>query len=240
MGSTFIPASSDPEGLSAAVVYLHGQAPANPRDGKAYVWTAATTRRMLARAVYLGHISHADGRLGKRDAHDPLTTIAVWTAAQSAPAARAGSADFPLSGSIRCASCGAPMTGARGGVGQLTYRCGKRCAQAAVVTADRVEAYVTACLRERLTDLVIKPNRSVDLAELEAKLAEAGQELETFASDLTARRILGDHYHGALQTRADAVEALRQEHEQAAAASIQEELLAPIAELRPEWIDDHV
>jgi hypothetical protein len=55
--------------------------------------------------------------------------------------------------------------------------------------------------RRSMTDQLLYAK---DVAERE--LADAVAEYEAFASDLTARRLLGDGWHTALQVRVDAVE----------------------------------
>lgn len=191
---------------------------------------------MLARQVYLGHIAHADRRLLKRNTHAVLTSRATWTAAQDAPAPRASNGHFPLSGVIRCAACGEPMIGSRGGTGQRTYRCNRRCGEGPVVTAKLIEKLVRDRLRKAMVGLEAETDGNDDLTGIELRLEQAEEELDLFAADAEARRILGDRYHAALQTRVDGVEAVRQEYRDAAAAATQMSFLVPATELSQEVV----
>ena len=105
------------------------------------------------------------------------------------------------------------MVGGRGGTGQRTYRCaatqssypGDKCPQGAAVTADIVEAYLRDIVDQLQGELVARARASspIDLALVESDLREAEQELDAFASDLTARRALGAGYQRHLQVRVE-------------------------------------
>lgn len=195
------------DGLPAVIEYLRHTAPEKH-------WTTFTARRLLATRTYLGE-SHYGERV-ERDAHPALTDTATWVAAQTEQTQRRNpAATFPLSGIATCASCGGHMVGARGGTGQRTYRCaasltrakGVRCLSGATTTAEPLEALVTAALRETRGSKGYEVGGAIDqTADVEQALREAEAELDAFASDLTARRTLGDdRYHEQLRLRSDAV-----------------------------------
>jgi site-specific DNA recombinase len=192
-------------GLQSAMTYLIDAAPERR-------WTTTKVRRLLAGRSYLGETRHGDQV--NEHTHDALVTRSVWEAAQSLPAPRSSSHAFPLSGVLTCASCGSPMVGGRGGKGQRVYRCAgsvsqatERCPTGCVVTADRVEAYALTVAKDLLTGFVatIGDAETAGLAELEIAEAEAREELEAFASDLTMRRALRGTYHQHLLDREKAV-----------------------------------
>lgn len=206
-------------GLRAAVEYLEGNA-----GGRR--WTASTVRRTLASRVYLGE--QRNGPRVNREAHAPLVSLAVWTAAQSGPLPRAPSAQFILSGLARCGTCGGPMVGSRGGKGQRTYRCMNRCDRGAVITASILEDHVSEWARAYLAVLQtsVSDPQADALIILERAVTDAEGELDAFAGDLAMRRALGDRYHQHLQARADAVEQARAAYREQARAAQTELLLS--------------
>lgn len=191
------------EGLSATVAFLAERASHK-------TWTADTTRRFLARPVYLGRVQY--GEIVRADVHDALVTRTIWEAAnrnaENGGKRRAPSADFPLSHIAQCGSCGGPMVGGRGGSdARRTYRCARRCDKPLVISADPLEAHVVDVLREAFRHPGFEVGTgSPAVAEATAALEEAEQELDAFASDVTARKLLGDRYHHHLQQRVGAVE----------------------------------
>lgn len=110
-------------------------------------WHTPQVRRTLARRVYLGETSW--NGVVTQDAHEPLTDLATWTAAQSAGDVRQPRGAFPLSGVLLCGSCGTHMVGTRG-KGKRKYRCGSggglrkpvECALRAWADADSLEQYL--------------------------------------------------------------------------------------------------
>lgn len=212
------------QGLRAAVQYLQANAPASR------TWTTSTVRRMLASRVYLGE--QRNGIRVNTDAHTPLVSLAIWTAAQSGPLPRRPASPFILSGLARCGTCGGAMIGSRGGKGQRTYRCAatlatsraEKCLRGATITATILEGYVLTEAREALSGLVAtigNPQADV-LTLLERAVTDSEAELDAFAADLTMRRALGERYHAHLQARVDAVEKARGEYrEQAKRAQAQ-------------------
>lgn len=208
------------DGLPAAIDYLRHAAPERR-------WSTFTTRRLLGTRTYLGE-SHYGERV-ERDAHPAITDPATWTAAQTVQARRKPQATFPLSGIATCGTCGSHMVGGRAGrePAKRTYRCaaslthkgGPRCAAGATTAAEPLEALVTAALRDsRGGKGYTVGGAAGDMAPVEQALTEAEAELDAFASDLTARRTLGDRYHDQLQLRAEAVEQAQRAYRDEASA----------------------
>jgi DNA invertase Pin-like site-specific DNA recombinase len=121
------------QGLSAAIAHLQAAIPTKTfftrkrktaeRYGVALgasvtvpaTWNPATVRRLLAQRVYLGAAYYGD-ELYNAAAHEPLTDLDTWTLAQSEPdERRAKPAEFPVTGYVRCGSCGDNMSGSRSG-----------------------------------------------------------------------------------------------------------------------------
>lgn len=185
------------------------------RTGRA--WHIHRVRRLLRNRAYLGEVRYGD-LPPNPNAHPALVSRATWEAAQPAEGAgRAPSADYVLSGIATCAECGGPMIGAGGKVRQ--YRCsgatnGKGCAAPAMMTVERLEGYVIGTVREALANerpiMYEVGNADTDaLAAAEDAMHEAERDLTEFATDATARRLLGDKYHPTMEAKAENVERLR-------------------------------
>lgn len=203
------------DSLQAAQRYLAANAPERN-------WNSTKVRRLLSQRSYLGETRNGD--MVQTGTHEPLVSRAIWEAAQSTPAHREPRADYPLSGRIHCAECGAPMVGGRAGAGQFTYRCsgsygpGRTCQKGPVITARIIEEYLREVIRGPLGGLhaTISEPDADRLVLLERALADAESELDAFASDLTMRKALGDRYHAHLQERVRAVDRARSSYRAAA------------------------
>ena len=196
------------DGVVTAIDFLSERAAAR-------TWTTFTARRFFAPRVYLGQVAYGDQvRTG---AHDALVTRAIFEAVRhqlgSGERTRRPKEDFPLSGVAVCGTCGAPMIGGRGGAdARRMYRCSKRCDAPAVTSAVPLEQHVVAFLREAFQHPGMRvAGESPDVDAAESALLDAEQELDAFASDLSARRLLRDGYHRHLQQRVDAVEQAREQ-----------------------------
>ena len=237
-------------GLSVAVEYLSKNAPGHR-------WTTTTVRRTLSMRVYLGEATYRRGirddegnLLGYEDhlhnptAHEPLVKRAEWEAAQAnvkAPKRRKPAADYPLSGLAVCGTCGTHMVGAHAGKGVRTYRCarttttwrGERCPAPVTCQADRLEAYVIGAVRDALAGAALEVTgdaAGADLAALEAAMIEAEAELDEFAKDTKARKLLGERYHSAMEVRTTDVEEAQRAYREAAAAQAAATVTLPAAE----------
>jgi DNA invertase Pin-like site-specific DNA recombinase len=198
------------DSLHAAMTYLKQVAPERQ-------WTTTKVRRLLGQRSYLGETRNGD--VVAAGTHEPLVSRAIWEAAQTAPVGRRSRGAFPLSGLARCGSCNSPMVGSRGGKGQRTYRCsaslslhrGESCPRGTVITASRIEDYVTGQARQLLAGLrlTVSEPETDRLTLLERTVNDAEAELDAFAGDMTMRRALGDRYHQHLTARTEAVEKAR-------------------------------
>jgi Recombinase/Recombinase zinc beta ribbon domain len=171
---------------------------AAPRHGGGPPWNPGEVRRWLGNRVYLGEVRC--GALVNTEAHTPLTTEQTWQRCQREPREkRKAPAPFLLTGLVRCAACrysmGGQTQGGRGGSLPI-YRCPRAtlgCPSPSVISAQRVEKYLTSLVHERQQDLLIaqtKVNRE-DTAAIEA-FAAADLEVEKFAADVEARKLLGE------------------------------------------------
>jgi DNA invertase Pin-like site-specific DNA recombinase len=192
----------------------------NRPDGRR--WTATTVGHVIANRVYLGEVSYRPRNedfapLVNTEAHEPMIDEPTWLAAQRTPSTKRTNSKGinVLAGLVRCAGCRYRMSPSRGGANIRVYRCaaehgGGRCPSPATIKSDRLEAWtlqqVQTQWQERFEVAVEQPaddRRASDVAE---QLDQARTELAAFANDLTARRLLGDAYHDALETRVSAVE----------------------------------
>ncbi len=94
----------------------------------------------------------------------------------------------------------------------------KGCRQRSTITAAFLDEHVVGLVRPVL-NRAISAAAETDgrLATLEHEVAELRDERAAFASDLDARRLLGDDWLPALQARTDALEAKAAERDQVAA-----------------------
>jgi DNA invertase Pin-like site-specific DNA recombinase len=162
-------------------------------------WQASEVRRWLKNRVYLGEVHY--GELVNTEAHEPLTDSETWERAQRAPGPkRRPDSRFLLSGLLRCAHCRYSMGGfSYGGANQGTpvYRCARArnggCEEASVITARSIEGYVRGLVLDRLRGLELRAAADgLDLEHLDREVRASEEELSAFASDLNARRFLGD------------------------------------------------
>jgi site-specific DNA recombinase len=183
-----------------------------PRPG-AGRWTRSMVDRVIKNRVYRGEAYR--GENVNPDAHPAIVTVAEWQAANLAPVRALPRGERPslLGGIVRCAGCRyllAPHNLASN-TKTPVYRCRTThtagvCPAPASVGAHKVERYVETVWREQMADVALTVQADSDAVQQATQaLAEAEQELDAFASDLTARRVLGERFHAALQARVDAV-----------------------------------
>jgi hypothetical protein len=106
------------------------------------------------------------------------------------------------------------------------------CQEPASINRRKLDEYVEAVWREQMAqEALAVQHDSTTLQEAEEALSAAEGELAAFASDLTARRVLGDGYHAALEARAAAVNKSQSELRQALAAAPNAEVIESYADL---------
>jgi site-specific DNA recombinase len=192
MSDLFARAATGEHGDSALARWMTDRA---PRESGA-LWQPSEIRRWLKNTVYLGTVSY--GELVNPDAHEPLTDQETWEACQRKPGKqRRPHSRFLLSGLIRCANCRYAMGGqTHGGAsgGTPVYRDnGRRCSQPSVITAWMLDDYIRGLVLDRVRGLELEAaGNGVDLAAAEREYAEAEAELQAFAADVNARRVLGE------------------------------------------------
>jgi site-specific DNA recombinase len=214
------------QGARAAAQYLERNAPGRS-------WDAHTTRRMLARRTYLGESFHGENT--NSASHEALVSPKLWAAAQTEPRAHIRTGKYPLSGSLICGTCGAPMVaGPRASSGGRRYRCsaaqtryrGPKCPRPAGIASGQVEEHIRVRLREILGSATVAVADGGDqLALAERALHDAEIELQAFAGDLTLRRALGASYSEHRSSRVTQVEDARARyHELARKAETRERI----------------
>jgi len=204
-----------------------------PEGGR---WVPKDIERIVKNRVYMGEAYR--GEAVNPHAHEPIVSFAEWQAANLAPvrASHRGKQPNLLGGIVRCAGCRYVLAPQISGGDKPTpyrvYRCrgvhtGGACPAPASIYREPLDDYVEAAWREQMADqaLAVKQD-SKALAAAAAELKTAEEELSTFASDLTARRLLGDGYHAALRTRAKAVDQARAKIAQAGASGVDASAIA--------------
>jgi hypothetical protein len=201
-----------------------------PRNGGA-PWNPSEVRRWFQNRVYLGEVRYAG--LVNTEAHTPLTNDRAWQRCQREPREqRKAASPFLLTGLIRCAACRYSMGGQTHGgqSGEVAiYRCprsNRGCPGPSVITAKRVEDHVTSLVYERQQDLLIGQAEVDDQGDAAIEAFEAAElEVEKFASDVEARRLLGEQsWQEALRTRVTSREDRRATRDLALAAHEAREL----------------
>jgi site-specific DNA recombinase len=199
-----------------------------PRPGSGR-WTRSMAERVIKNRVYRGEAYR--GENVNHEAHPAIVTPAEWQAANLAPVRAIARGDRPslLGGIVRCAGCRyllAPHNLGSASNKAPVYRCRTThtagvCPSPASINAQQLERYVEGVWREQMADQALAVQTdSQTLQQATDALAEAERELDSFASDLTARRVLGRRFHAALQTRADAVDEAQSVLQRAMAQSI--------------------
>jgi hypothetical protein len=179
------------------------------------LWTPQSVQRMLANRAYTGAAYRGDQF--NPNAHQPIVTVTEWQTAQLAPVRSEARGKLPnlLGGMVRCAACRyllAPkVAGSKMGGDWPTYRCSTlhavgRCPEPASVNRRKLDDFVEAEWCKQLdSELFSVRYDSTALQAATDELSVAQEELAAFAADLTARRVLGDGYHAALEARSKAV-----------------------------------
>jgi DNA invertase Pin-like site-specific DNA recombinase len=204
-------------GINHAVDFLIAEVPER-------TWTAFTARRFLGTRTYLGETGYGNN-LANPNAHEAIVDRGTFEAvqirlAQPVPRRKAKE-EYPLSGVATCATCGNHMIGGRGGAdARRMYRCSRRAKGCAVLSAEPLEAFVVNALRAAFQHSGFRVGgTAVAVTNAEATLVEAEQELDLFASDVDARRLLGERYHRHLADRVENVERARDALREAMGAS---------------------
>ena len=184
------------DGLAAAVTYLQSEVPERTymRKGQpvtvASTWNTDSVRKLLATRTYLGEsrVRAKAGKLERLDAHEPLTTLEDFNAAQTTARHRHANGDYPLSTIARCA-CGAGLHGQRQTFAKYPdrvyrrYRCSdSKCRGGSSCDADALEAIMLDALERGLADEAwVARFVPGDLTAARGELERAESELDAFA-----------------------------------------------------------
>lgn len=174
---------------------------AGTRDSPAR-WTGHTVSQVLASRVYLGESRH--GEYVNEAAHEPLVSVATWSAAQAARGVAAPKTDRDpalLAGVLRCSGCGYSMfRGAGRGAGGtriLSYRCrgggsGGVCPDRAFVYSRELDELVERWLFDHAADLAVRADAgSLDLDAAVDRVQVAEHGLRVFRDDPAVIGALG-------------------------------------------------
>ncbi|HEY5193014.1 MAG TPA: recombinase family protein [Solirubrobacteraceae bacterium] len=204
-------------------------------------WTASGVERIIKNRVYMGEAYR--GSAVNPDAHEAIVSFAEWQKANLAPVrvSHRGKKPNLLGGVVRCAGCRYVLAPQVYGAGRpnptRVYRCrtvhsAGACPEPASIARDALDHYVEAVWREQMASRALSMQQDSEALRAAApKLEAAEEELRAFASDLTARRLLGSDYHAALELRAAAVDQARAELQQASASVASPEAIEGYDEL---------
>ena len=208
------------------IAYRLDEIAPRPNAGR---WTPPMVDRIIKNRVYMGKAYR--GENVNPNAHPAIVTAAEWQAANLAPVRAMPRSTKPnlLGGIARCAACRyvlAPQLSRTSTGGNIpTYRCRivhtvGVCPEPASVAKHKLEHYVLAAWREQMAQQALTVKHDTEsLQAATTALSAAEEELTAFASDLTARRVLGSAYHTALEARAGAVNHARAELQRATATA---------------------
>ncbi len=197
-----------------------------PKDGR---WTTSNVERIIKNRVYLGEAYRGDAV--NPNAHEPIVSLGEWQAANQAPvrAAQRGKTPNLLGGIVRCAGCRYLLAPQVYGWGRRNptraYRCRSihsagECPEPANIPRDDLDDYVERVWREQMQDQALAVKHDTRTLQAAAEQLQAAEdELAAFASDTTARRLLGSGYHAALETRSTALDSARLALQQASAVA---------------------
>jgi len=211
-------------------------------------WTHNSVSGVVSCRTYLGEVRSGD--YVKEGAHDAIVGLALWTAANAHQHTnpRFENMDYPLSGIIRCSSCGVKMVGRTNRKANKTYRyydCRRKhgfgkCPNPMRVRADIVEAEIDSIFVERFInaccDVTAEGSTTgVDLEAAVLVLEDADADLHDFlTSETTAelRRELGQKYvNEGTRARMDRVKVARKAVTEAQNAMLGVELPENLAEI---------
>lgn len=176
-------------------------------------WNDNAVLRILQNRCYLGEARYGDHFPPNTEAHEPLTDPFTFGRCQRAPGhRRSATRTFLLTGKVRCANCRYALAGWSGGGSRRdtpVYVCrAKACRLRSSITAKLLDDHVLGLIGPAMEqEIAAAAETDGQLARVEAELAELRDERQTFASDLQARRLLGDDWLPALQARTDAIDA---------------------------------
>jgi site-specific DNA recombinase len=188
------------------------------RTKKGALWSPATLRNLLSNRVYLGEVYFRDTYYPGQ--HPPLVETEMFDRVQQildergerAELRRSNRSDYALSGTLKCARCGARFVGysGRGNGGEYRYYiCGtrvkfgpKHCDQQRLPAGDlekHVVEHLIACLRDRtlIEQAIQQVNARWDRARPKQK-----RELAAVESQLREMRAGVDRYLRAFETGA--------------------------------------
>jgi DNA invertase Pin-like site-specific DNA recombinase len=220
--------------------FLEARGVRSSRDSEAWAWQSV--KDLLSRRVYLGELRLGD--LVNLDAHDPLTDLPTWQAAQAPPpkARRPKKGGDLLTGQLRCASCGYSMSPTTRSDGVRVYRCvggrrGGKCPGPATIRADLVEtdAYNALLMLVGGTEVTRPKNGAPDLAGLRDTLGAAVRRLSQAQADDVQEALGHDAWVAMLAERRRAMDEAAAALGHAEAEAAEMESLADISTVQEDY-----
>lgn len=157
-------------------------------------WTHTALRRVVANRTYLGELRAGDAVEVNRKSHAAIVDRKLWERANNVATTsrnRSTAAEYPLTGIVRCASCGVRMVGftanKKSANGKRNayryYRCRRshsfgECPNPASIRAEEVEGTVIDAFRSEFVDRYLEGEIATD------DLDDAQDELDEAEADL--------------------------------------------------------
>jgi DNA invertase Pin-like site-specific DNA recombinase len=220
--------------------FLEAQRVRSSRNSKAWAWQSV--KDLLSRRVYLGELRL--GELVNLEAHEPLTDLATWQAAQapSPRPRRPKTGGDLLTGLLRCASCGYSMSPTTRSDGVRVYRCvgGRRagkCPGPAAIRADLVEqdAGMALLILAGATPVTKPKGGAPEIAGLREALEATQQRLQQAQADDVQEALGHDAWVAMLAERRRAVDEAAAALGSAEAEAGQLEAMADVTTLQEEY-----
>lgn len=192
------------------------------RPRKANQWTPQAIPALLRVRAYLGETRN--GTVVNAEAHEPVVSLAEWTAAQAPGVGRAG-ARYLLTGLARCAGCSHSLrvvqSGARASYSCRRWHGGGQCPVPAYATVALLDEFVEHVVVDAIRGgFLARAHEGAD-AEVAADRLRAAETERDAYRDLNAASVIGrDAYLEGLEHRQRAVDAAREELARAAARRV--------------------
>lgn len=210
----------------------------------------SSAAKIVRNRVYLGEIRLRNGdgeEFVNRAAHPAVVDRGLFESAQveHPPPARRGNGRALLAGLVYCAACGSKMTPNMDPRSGDNYRCtGKpkkagRCKAPAIIGRKKADSYVEAVVLPHLEHGQVEARaKESDLAEIEARLAEAETERDLYAQVTRVSDFGAETFMAGMTTRQATVDEAARELGEAKAQLPVAPGLGNVGELWEGWTTD--
>jgi DNA invertase Pin-like site-specific DNA recombinase len=207
-------------------------------------WSETNVRRLLSNRVYLGEVR--SGEYVNTEAHESIVGPGLFSKVQ-ALARKPRTGDYarkekhPLSGLLRCASCGSALTpdystGKGNGKKYRFFRCSNRqqCSAKVTIGLDTIQSYVDAYVYEAVqgtnSALVLPTASAPDNGPLESELLEAEAELKLYVETTSISAIGAELFTAGLTQRQERVKQTQEALAEATPQAVDYDIPAELAD----------